>query len=330
MQARYDYAQHKAVAILGVLTLVAGGALASPKWGADYFPNTVLTTQDGKKVRFYDDLLKGKSVAVNIIYTSCVDECPLETARMAEVQRLLGDRMGKDIFFYSISIDPEHDTPKVLKEYAKKFGVGPGWLFLTGNKEEIKVLVKKLGLSRSSDASNKDGHASSLMVGIEPSGQWMRNSAVDNPRFLATTISNFNGWKNPVAVADYADAKPLTISRAQATFESRCSACHTIGAGDRIGPDLKGVTERRDPAWLARYIREPDKVRAEGDPTAAMLHVKYNRVGMPNLRLANEDVTMLIAYLEAQGGALTPKSATKATAAEQTGVHATHQHHHKP
>lgn len=329
MQVRYGYARHMAAAVLAVLTLASSSTVASPKWGADYFPNTVLTTQDGKKVRFYDDLLKGKSVAINIIYTNCVDECPLETARMAEVQRLLGDKMGKDIFFYSISIDPEHDTPKVLNEYAKKFGVGPGWLFLTGNKDDIKVLVKKLGLSRTSDASNKDGHASSLMVGIEPSGQWMRNSAVDNPRFLATTISNFNGWKTPVPVTDYAEATPLTISRAQATFESRCSACHTIGGGDRIGPDLKGVTERRDPAWLARYIREPDKVRAEGDPTATLLHAKYKQVGMPNLRLDSEDVTMLIAYLEAQGGALKPKSVTNATAAKQKGSHPAH-HHHKP
>ena len=156
--------------------------------GADYFPNVILTTQDGKQVRFYDDLLKGKSVAINVIYTNCTDECPLETARMSEVQRLLGPRMGRDIRFYSISIDPEHDTPEVLKAYAKKFGVGPGWLFLTGKKEDIVMLTKKLGLSRSSDLANRDGHASSLMLGNEATGQWMRNSAVDNPRFLTYIV----------------------------------------------------------------------------------------------------------------------------------------------
>ena len=127
----------------GLFTCLMSGSrpvLAADQPGANYFPNIALTTQDGKQVRFYDDLLKGKSVAINLIYTSCTDECPLETARMSEVQRLLGKRMGKDIVFYSISIDPEHDTPKVLKAYAKKFDVGPGWLFLTGKKEDIKAM----------------------------------------------------------------------------------------------------------------------------------------------------------------------------------------------
>ena len=326
MQAQFRYVRHQAVAMFGFLALAVGGVLAAPNWGADYFPNTVLTTQDGKKVRFYDDLLKGKSVAVNVIYTSCTDECPLETARMAEVQRLLGDRMGKDIFFYSISIDPEHDTPQVLKEYAKKFGVGPGWQFLTGNKEEIKLLTKKLGLSRTSDAFNKDGHASSLMLGIEPSGQWMRNSAVDNPRFLAATISNFNGWSNPLAASDYAQAKPLVINRAQLTFESKCASCHAIGGGDKIGPALRGVTERRDPAWLARYIREPDKMLAEGDPTAVMLFAKHKQVIMPNLGLDEEDVTLMIAFLKAQDRVLL-QPVTNAKVPAQAAPHAAHQHH---
>src|SRR5207247_4196562 len=121
------------------------------------------TTHDCVKVRVYDDLLKDKSVAINVIYTRCKDVCPLETAKLAQVQRLFGERMGKDIFFYSISIDP-WDTPKVLKAYAQKFGVGPGWLFLTGKPQDIKLITRKLGLSRASDADNKDGHSASLMV----------------------------------------------------------------------------------------------------------------------------------------------------------------------
>src|SRR5216684_1067814 len=124
------------------------GLAAANQWGANYFPNVPLTTQDGATVRLYDDLLKGKSVAMNVIYTSCKDECPLETARLVQVQRLLGERMGKDIFFYSITIDPKRDKPEVLKAYALKYGVGPGWLFLTGKEEDIKLATKKLGLSR--------------------------------------------------------------------------------------------------------------------------------------------------------------------------------------
>src|SRR5262245_42249771 len=157
------------------------------RWGAAYFPNVPLVTQDGVTVRFYDDLLKGKSVAINVIYTRCKDECPLETARMAQLQRIFGERMGRDIFFYSISIDPEYDTPKVLKAYAEKYDVGAGWLFLTGKPDDIKLIAKKIGLSRGSDAANRDGHTASLMVGDVEGGQWMRNSAVDDPQFLSMT-----------------------------------------------------------------------------------------------------------------------------------------------
>ena len=303
----------RAKALLAVLAvgLSFHVAQAATKWGSNYFPDIVLTTQDGAKVRFYDDLVKGKFVAVNVIYTSCQDECPLETARMAEVQRLLGDRMGRDIFFLSISIDPEKDTPKVLKAYSEKFGVGPGWLFLTGKKEDIKVLTRKLGLSRSSDAFSKDGHASSLMLGNDPNGQWMRNSAVDNPRFLVSTMAGFFGWKDTLPTASYAQARPLDIGRAQFTFESRCASCHTIGDGDRIGPDLGQVTARRSPAWLARYLKEPETVLAEGDPIAVQLFKRYQQVRMPNLRLGDEDVTTLLRYLDEQGKA---KATTQQTA----------------
>ena len=86
-------------------------------WGKNYFPNSTLITKDGEQVEFFDDLIKDKVVAINFIFTSCVDSCPLETARMKNVRQILGDRVGKDIFFYSISIDPRTDTPAVLKAY---------------------------------------------------------------------------------------------------------------------------------------------------------------------------------------------------------------------
>ena len=160
--------------LVGVTALLSiGPAGAASPWGADYFPNVPLITQDGTTVRFYDDLLKGKKVAINLIYTSCKDECPLETARLVQVQQLLGDRVGKDLFFYSISIDPARDTPAVLKAYAEKFHVGPGWLFLTGKEDDIKVVAKKLGLSRRRDALTRDGHSASLMIGDESGGQWI-------------------------------------------------------------------------------------------------------------------------------------------------------------
>jgi protein SCO1/2 len=281
----------------GAALWASGPSSAATPWGADYFPNVPVTTQDGKTVRFYDDLLKGKSVAILLFYTSCQDVCPLETANLARVQQLIGDRMGTDIFFYSIAIDP-WDTPRENKAYAQKFGVGPGWLFLSGKEADIQLIARKLGLSRTSDAISKDGHSASLMVGNEPNGMWMRNSALDNPQFLAATIGNFLGWKN-VADRSYAEARPLSIGKGQFLFQSRCEACHTLGGGDRLGPDLQGVTKRREGGWLARYLAQPDKMLAEGDPVATSLFRKYKQVRMPNLGLGTDDIASLLSYLEA-------------------------------
>jgi protein SCO1 len=282
---------------------VSFGAASNPEQGdAGYFPNVELTTQDGKKVRFYDDLLKGKSVAINLFYTACQDICPLETAKLVQVQKLFGERMGTDIFFYSIAIDP-WDTPKENKAYAQKFGVGPGWLFLAGKEADIQLISRRLGLSRASDAVSKDGHSANLMVGhVGPVGQglWMRNSAMDNPEFLATTIGNFLGWRDLKADRSYAEARPLDLGKGQFLFQSRCAACHTIGAGDRLGPDLLGVTTRRERSWLTRYLAQPEAMLAEGDPVATSLFKKYKPVRMPNLDLGTDDVAALLSYLEAR------------------------------
>jgi protein SCO1/2 len=234
-------------------------------------------------------------VAINLIYTSCTAECPLETARLVQVQRLLGDHVGKDIFFYSISTDPTRDTPAVLKAYAEKFGVGPGWLFLTGKDDDIRLVAKKLGLSRQNDAANRDGHQPMLMLGKEPTGQWMRNSAVDNPHFLATTITRFMGWKNQGPSHSYAElTRPPTVDVGAYFFQSRCAACHTVGKGDAVGPDLAGVTTRRERTWLVQYLRAPDQMLAAQDPIAVALFAKYKSVLMPNLRLSDGEIAICI------------------------------------
>ena len=306
--------KHWACVAVVALLFGAGGLLYRPAfatnpWGADYFPNVPLLTQDGATVRFYDDLLKGKAVAINLIYTRCTDECPLETARLVQVQRLLGDHVGKDLFFYSISIDPTHDTPTVLKAYAEKFGVGPGWLFLTGQDDDIKRLAKKLGLSRTNDTANRDGHMALLMLGHEPTGQWMRNSAVDNPRFLATTITRFLGWPSPQPGRSYAElTQPPNVDVGAYLFQSRCAACHTVGKGDAVGPDLVGVTARRDHGWLLRYLRAPDQMLAEQDPIAVELSTKYKNVPMPNLRLSDGEIATVLSYLESQSRAASERA----------------------
>lgn len=290
---------------------------AAPAFGAPgQFANVPLITQDGKAVRFYDDLLKGKSVVINLIYTHCTASCPLETAKLSQVQRLLGDRVGKDLFFYSITLDPARDTPEALKAYAAKFHAGPGWLFLTGKKDDIKLISKQLGLTSLTDASNADGHLPAMMVGQEATDHWMRNSAVDNPRFLATTIVHFLFGYGPAKPPSYADlGKPANVSKGEYLFRSRCAACHTIGKGDAVGPDLANVTKVRDRAWLVRYIATPDRVLAAGDPIAKALFTKYREVRMPNLSLSQEEVDALVPYLEERSESVVSSAAHRSLSA---------------
>jgi len=300
-----------AAILLNAIFLMMGTtpAAAENRWGANYFPNVVLTTQDGQKVHFYDDVLKGKSVVIDLIYTTCGYACPLETARLVQVQKMLGDRVGKDIFFYSITIDPAHDTPKVLKAYAEKYHVGPGWTFLTGKKADIELVGRKLGLWSDPDPNNPDGHTPSVLIGNEPGGQWMRNAATDNPRFLSNMIGNWlNGWASSKPMdntnVNYEKASQIDLSdKGRYIFASQCAACHTIGHGDKIGPDLLGVTNVRDRVWLERFITTPDKVLAEKDPIAMALFKKYKEVNMPNLKMADIDLKNLMDFLERQSKA---------------------------
>ena len=131
----------------------------------------------------------------------------------------------------------------------------------------------------------------------------MRNSAVDNPRFLVTKIGSLMRWKDPQPGRSYAE---VAGARAPDTgayiFQSRCSACHSVGQGDSVGPDLAGVTARRDRDWLVRYLRAPDQMLAEKDPIAVALSAKYQTVPMPNLRLSDGEIAVVLSYLETQSG----------------------------
>ncbi|MCE9521363.1 MAG: SCO family protein [Alphaproteobacteria bacterium] len=299
--------------------LVAGaifGAVAAEagqSWHDGYFPNVVLTDQDGKKVKFYDDVIKGKVVVLSFIYTKCKDVCPVDTAQLRQVHELLGDRVGRDVFFYSISIDPKNDTPAVLKRYMHMFDIGPGWRFLTGNKEDIVTLQRKLGLI-GADVPVLKEHNTSVMLGNEATGQWIKRSPYDHPKILANLLTDslgkYVGGSNkslqPFSVA--AEIKGQT--RGDILFRTRCTACHTIGGGDKLGPDLKGVVAARPRDWLTRWLKEPDKMIAEKDPVALALKARYRNLPMPNLGLNDIDAAALIEYLEKEDGA--QKSASEA------------------
>jgi len=281
-------------------------AQANTPWGADYFPNTPLLTQDGQQVHFFDDLIKDKVVAINFIFTGCSDSCPVETARLRQVQKILGDRVGKDIFLYSISIDPYNDTPATLKRYAQKFGIGPGWTLLTGEPDDIEQLRRSLGLyiEGLENGRSKD-HNLSLIIGNQATGRWMKASPFESPYILADRLGNsLHNWKQATAMAnDYASAPQIRPpSSGEQIFRTRCSSCHAVGSTEPgqpgIGPDLLGVTRQRDARWLARWLKEPDQMLAEQDPLATLLYEQYNRLAMPNLRLGDAEVAALLSYLE--------------------------------
>jgi len=288
------------IAVLFLTTTALMAAPAASPWGANYFPNVALTTQDGKTVHLWDDLLKDKKVVINFIYTECSASCPLETAKLAQVQTILGPRMGKDIFFYSITLDPKRDTPAALKAYAAKFHAGPGWLFLTGNKADIELVRKKFGLAAASFQNELTDHSTRLTIGNGATGQWMQDGAMDDPRYIATMAGDWlSSWKNHPKGESYTKAQPIegASDKGLYLFKTRCSACHTVGKGDGIGPDLIGVTAARDHAWLERFLTAPDEVLKSGDPIAKALYIKYKKVKMPNLKLGEKDVAELIKFL---------------------------------
>ena len=139
---------------------------AAGKW----FSDVELLDQDGRKVRFYTDMLKGKTVVINAFFTTCTSVCPPMNRNMEKIQAALGDRVGKDVFLVSLTVDPLTDTPPRLKEYARRFHAGPGWTFLTGKKEDVDWALYKLGQY----VEDKNDHKTVIIIGNEATGLWKK------------------------------------------------------------------------------------------------------------------------------------------------------------
>jgi protein SCO1 len=168
------------------------------------FLNVPLTTHEGREVRFYDDLIRGKTVLLNMFYTVCTAEaiCPLGTANLVAFQEILGPRVGRDVFMYSITLDPVNDTPQVLRSYAKAFGVKPGWEFLTGAKEDIERLRRNLGYVDPDPVVDKDPsqHSGMVRFGIEPLERWAGCPILSRPEVIARSLARIaprGGRPNP-------------------------------------------------------------------------------------------------------------------------------------
>ena len=163
---------------------------------ASRFPDVMLTTHEGRDVRFYQDLMKGKVMLINFMYTTCTD-CPTYTANLARVQRLFGDRVGRDVFMYSISLDPEQDTPQVLRDYAKTYSVQQGWTFLTGSMADITTLRRRLGL-RDPDPTvdaDKAQHIGVVLYGNERLDRWAACPALLEPRQIVKYVGSVEGTR---------------------------------------------------------------------------------------------------------------------------------------
>ncbi|HEY6187250.1 MAG TPA: SCO family protein [Pyrinomonadaceae bacterium] len=148
-------------------------------------PDTPVYDQNGNRLNFYTDLVKGKTVAINFIFTTCTTICPPLTATFRRVQTELGEHAGRDVRLISISVDPVTDVPERLRAFAAKFKAGPGWTFVTGDKSEIDQLLKALGAA----VADKNDHTPMILIGNEPAGFWTRTYGLSPPSTLARILA---------------------------------------------------------------------------------------------------------------------------------------------
>lgn len=166
---------------------------------ARYFPNLELRTHEDRPVRFYDDLIKDKIVLINFMYATCEGVCPGITANLRKVQKLLGDRIGDDVFMYSITLKPEQDSPAVLRDYAAMHDVGPGWLFLTGQPADVELLRRKLGFVNPDPRLDADSaeHIGNVRYGNESRQLWAVCPGLAAAEWIVESLSWLGGDGKP-------------------------------------------------------------------------------------------------------------------------------------
>jgi len=164
------------------------------QYGASYFSNLVLTTHEGRKVRFYDDLIRDKIVTFNMMYIACDDTCPLTTANLVRVQKLLGRRIGREVFMYSLTLQPEVDRPADLRRYVQTMGVQPGWLFLTAAAEDMRRVRTRLGFTDPNPDVDRriSSHTGMLRIGNDAYDRWGMAPALTDPEQIVSTIDHFD------------------------------------------------------------------------------------------------------------------------------------------
>jgi protein SCO1/2 len=163
--------------------------LARTEKARNYFTDLPVVAQDGKERRFFSDVLQDKVVLIYLFYTNCTSVCPVMHQKLAEVQDLIADRLGKDITLISITTDPERDTPAVVKTYAEFFHPRAGWLFLTGDKQNIETIVRRLGHT----SSDPTDHVALLNLGNVGTGKWTKVRPTASEAEIAATLQLLAG-----------------------------------------------------------------------------------------------------------------------------------------
>ena len=164
----------------------------------EYFSNVALLTQDGRRVRLYDDLLKGRTVLINFFYANCRDGlCPVTTQNLVELQQRLGPRCGRDVFMYSFTLAPREDTPERLRHYRDMHEVGPGWTFLTGSPADLERCRQRFGFVDPDPELDRTRtqHTNVVLLGNEPHQRWMASPALTSPAFLEEQLDRVAGVK---------------------------------------------------------------------------------------------------------------------------------------
>jgi len=183
--------------------------------GAAKFTNALLRTQDNKEVRFYDDLIKGKQCVINLMYAECHGACPLVTTVLKRTYRDLKDRMGKDLFFYSISVKPQDDSPAALKHYAQMRKADlPGWYFLTGDAYDIETIRFRLfNMGHIGVDSDFAMHSGTFRIVNDATNYWGHAGAFASQANILQRISWADPYKTPAEWDVYAQKLQAQIDK---------------------------------------------------------------------------------------------------------------------
>jgi protein SCO1/2 len=259
-----------------VLALVAFGAVGwsmvhsarstgtespAPAWRGR-FPNVPLRTHDGRTVRFYDDLVRGRTVTLNFMYIECEGICPGVTSTLVEVQKRLGERAGRDVLLISITLRPEEDTPERLRDYAARYGAGPGQIFLSGRPSDIERLRAALGFAddRPERDADKSRHLGILRMGNESCDWWTACSSTSDAAQIVSLLGSLDA--------------PSTVAKAPLE--------------NPHGPPPSGPLETSD-------LREFEALRADLD----RLHGTRSTVEWP--RYVDEALSRMAHFLKLEG-----------------------------